>query len=74
MAVNISKTKYMIFHNKGKAVNMENKDIVYTVKVSLFESMYTRYMALFKVPWCLALETSLKKAKARYMPLIKFPA
>jgi len=29
MAVNISKTKYMIFHNKGKLVNMEGKDLVY---------------------------------------------
>jgi hypothetical protein len=29
MVVNISKTKYMIFHNKGKLVNMEGKDLVY---------------------------------------------
>jgi hypothetical protein len=35
----------------------------YTVKVRLLESIFTRYMALFKVPWCLALETSLKVPK-----------
>jgi hypothetical protein len=29
MAVNISKTKYIIFHNKGKNVNMIGKDVVY---------------------------------------------
>ncbi len=29
MAVNISKTKYIIFHNKGKNVNMDGKDVVY---------------------------------------------
>ena len=36
---------------------------IYTVKVRLLESIFTRYMALFKVPWCLALETSLKRPK-----------
>jgi hypothetical protein len=35
----------------------------YTVKVRLLESIFTRYMALFKVPWCLALETSLKRPR-----------
>jgi hypothetical protein len=34
-----------------------------TVKVRLLESIFTRYMALFKVPWCLALETSLKRPR-----------
>jgi hypothetical protein len=29
MAVNISKTKYIIFHNKGKTVDMEGKSVVY---------------------------------------------
>jgi hypothetical protein len=29
MAVNISKTKYIIFHNKGKNVDMNGKDVVY---------------------------------------------
>ncbi len=35
----------------------------YTVKVRPLESIFTRYMALFKVPWCLALETSLKRPR-----------
>ena len=35
----------------------------HTVKVRLLESIFTRYMALFKVPWCLALETSLKRPR-----------
>jgi hypothetical protein len=29
MMVNISKTKYIIFHNKGKSVEMANNEIVY---------------------------------------------
>ena len=29
MMVNISKTKYIIFHNKGKSVDMDDKEIVY---------------------------------------------
>jgi hypothetical protein len=29
MMVNISKTKYIIFNNKGKSVDMEEKEIVY---------------------------------------------
>jgi hypothetical protein len=29
MAVNIGKTKYIIFHNKGKSVNLDGMDIVY---------------------------------------------
>ncbi len=39
------------------------KSALYTVKVRLLESIFTRYMALFKVPWCLALETSLKRPR-----------
>jgi hypothetical protein len=35
----------------------------YTVKVRLLESIFTRYMALFKVPWCIALETPLKRPR-----------
>jgi hypothetical protein len=35
----------------------------HTVKVRLLESIFTRYMALFKVPWCLALKTSLKRPR-----------
>ncbi len=40
----------------------------YTVKVRLLGSIFTRYMALFKVPWCLALETSLKRPKQETCP------
>ena len=29
MAVNISKTKYIIFHGKGKKVNLTNLSVVY---------------------------------------------
>ncbi len=35
----------------------------YTVKVRLLESIFTRYMALFKVPQRIALETSLKRPR-----------
>ncbi len=29
MAVNIGKTKYIIFHNKGKRIDMNNREVVY---------------------------------------------
>jgi hypothetical protein len=35
----------------------------YTVKVRVQESIFTRYMSLFKLHWCISLETQMKRPR-----------